>query len=90
MAQIKSEYLKGLKFTGSNPKKEKTESGEKVRHIPFDRALRPADVLDFKLTKAGLVVVAADGQKHTVELSAADRKKLEGELAESQNDTTAE
>lgn len=79
---IIKDHLKGLKYTGSNPRKEKTDDGTKVRQVPFERDLRPADVLDFKLTGAGLVVVAGDGRKHTVELSAADRKKLEAELAE--------
>jgi len=89
MAQtIKGEYLKGLKFTGSTPKKEKTESGEKIRHIPFERDLKPGDVLDAKVTKAGLAIVTADGHKHIVEVTTAQRKQLEADLAKDQGSDT--
>ena len=89
MAQtLNSDWIKGLKFTGSTPKKEKTEDGMKTRHVPFERALQVKDVLDFKLTGAGLVIVAGDGQKHTVELTAAERKKLEAELTEQKTESS--
>lgn len=73
---IDAKFLKGLIYRTAEAKKIKGEDGVKVQHIPRERNLRPADVLDYALTGAGLVTVAGDGQKHTVEISAAERKEL--------------
>lgn len=61
---LPAEILIGLKFRGSKPKK--TETG--VVHVPTERDLTPEDVLNYNEYEDRIVIVAADGQKHTVEL----------------------
>jgi len=59
---IDKKYLEGLVFKSSKPKK--TDSGNV--HVPVERALTPADVLDWKDSGKDLVIVTADGQKYRV------------------------
>lgn len=68
MEPIDKKYLAGLTFKGSKPAK--GEEG-KVEHRRFERALKPDDVLDWKDKGDTVVIVAADGRKHTVEKKAA-------------------
>ena len=70
---IEKKYLTGLKFKGS--KKVKGEDG--TSHVPTERALTPADVLDWLDKGATVIVVTADGRKHTVNKKAADNAKPE-------------
>ena len=71
--QIDKKYLAGLKFKSS--KKDK-ESGA---FVPTERALQPADVLDWKDKGDTVVIVTADGKKHTVNKKAAEKGKAKGE-----------
>ena len=59
---IDKKYLEGLVFKSS--KQKKTDSGNV--HVPTERALTPADVLDWKDSGKDLVIVTADGQKYRV------------------------
>lgn len=70
---IDKKYLVGLKFKSSKPNK----TAEGVKHIPFERNLQPADVLDWKDNGPSVTIVTADGQKYTVDkkTAAADEKK---------------
>lgn len=63
---IDKKYLAGLKYKSSTAKK--TEEG--VRFIPTERALTPADVLDWKDNGPTVTIVTADGRKHTVDKNA--------------------
>ncbi len=56
------EHLEGLMFRGSRPKK--TNDG--TVHVPFERALTPDDVHDYRDDGTHMVIVAKDGQKHRV------------------------
>jgi len=83
------QYLKGLVFRTSRPKEVKGESGTKVQHIPVERELTPADMLDWKDLPDRVVIVAADGQKHEVkktpaQIRAAAKSQKEGEEKGSQ------
>jgi len=72
MEQIDKKYLKGLKFRSSKARDVKGEDGRKIKQrFPTERPLTPADVLSWKDTGASIVLVTADGQKVTVEKSAA-------------------
>lgn len=66
MSEIDKKHLAGLKFKGSTRKKAK-EQGARDQHVPFERALGPADVLSSRETDTHVHIVAADGQKHAVE-----------------------
>lgn len=75
--QIDEKYLKGLKFSGSEEKKVKVDRVEKKRYFPFERDLKPSDVLDWVDKGDTVVIVTADGQKHKV------RKSGSGEAGKS-------
>jgi len=55
-------WLNGLKFASA--KVVKTEEGARSR--PTDRALKEGDVLSWRDAGDTVILVAADGQKHTV------------------------
>lgn len=59
---IDKKLLEGLVFRSS--KQKKGESG--TTNIPTERALTPADVLDWKDNGATVIIVTGDGKKHTV------------------------
>lgn len=64
--QLDAKYLKGLKCKSSEGK-QVVEDGRKVtKYTPVERDLRSEDVLDWKDCGDKVVLVAADGQKHTV------------------------
>lgn len=63
---IDKKFLAGLTFRTSKAKKVQGEDGAKVQHVPVERELAPEDVLDWLDTGAAVVIVAADGRKHTV------------------------
>lgn len=65
---IDKKYLEGLVLKSSKPKK--TDNG--TVHVPVERQLIPADVLDWKDSGKELVIITADGQKYRV---AKDAKK---------------
>lgn len=60
---IAAKHLTGLMFRSSKSKK--TEAGK--TNIPIERALTPDDVLSWKDNGDTVSIVAADGQKHTVD-----------------------
>ncbi len=64
--KIDAKYLEGLKFRGAEIKKVKTDAGDKEKSVPFERDLTADDVLDWKDKGDSVVIVTADGQKHTV------------------------
>ena len=68
---IDKKFLTGLKYRSSNPKK--TDEG--TVNIPTERALKVEDVLDWKDTGAGVIIVTADGQKYNVDKKAAEKVK---------------
>lgn len=73
---IDQRYLVGISFRSARP--EKSEGG--VRHKPYERALRPEDVLDFTDHGDRVVIVTADGRKHAVDKAEAEAKtKAEAE-----------
>lgn len=67
---IDKKLLEGLVFKSSKPKK--GDNG--TVNVPTERPLTPADVLDWKDNGAAVVIVTADGQKHTVAKKAASAK----------------
>lgn len=60
---IPAEYLTGLVFRSSKPKK--TDTG-KV-NLPTERPLTPADVLNWKDNGETVTIITADGQKYTAD-----------------------
>ena len=60
--QIDKKLREGLVYRSS--KQKKGENG--TVNIPTERALTPNDVLDWTDKGASVVIVAGDGQKHTV------------------------
>lgn len=70
---IDKKYLAGLVFKTSKATKVKGEDGERVQHRPLERQVSPADVLDWKDNGRALVIVTADGQKHTVDKKTAEK-----------------
>lgn len=75
---IDEKYLKGLKFSSSEGKKVKGENGDKIKHTPVERDLKPADVLDWKDNGESVTIVTADGRKHVVGKSGKDKEGKEG------------
>lgn len=68
MAQkIDAKLLKGLQFDYVEKKTVKKDGRDVVQNIRGQRPLTPDDVLDWKDYGAKVVIVTADGQKHTVE-----------------------
>lgn len=57
-------YLDGLSFRTS---RQKPGEGGKTVNIPVERALTADDVLSWRDNGATVTIVAADGQKHTVD-----------------------
>jgi urease accessory protein UreE len=79
--QINTKLLTGLKFkTSEGRKTDEPDGRKKVRHFPVERPLKPDDVLDWKDLGASVVIVAKDGQKHTVdkEVAAEPKGKAKG------------
>jgi len=70
---IDKKFLAGLTFRTSNAKKVQGEDGTKVQHVPVERPLKPADVLDWVEKDDTVVIVAADGRKHEVSKKAAEK-----------------
>ncbi|MDD2319167.1 MAG: hypothetical protein PHO83_03855 [Geobacteraceae bacterium] len=68
--RIDAKYLKGLKFTTSVKKQ---VPGEAVKHAPAERRLGPADVLDWQDLGDTVIIVSADGRKHTVDKKAVEK-----------------
>lgn len=74
---IDGKFLKGLTFRSSKPVK---DGDGNIKHQPTERALKPSDVLDWTEKGDTVVIVTADGQKHTVDKKAAEKAgKGEGE-----------
>jgi hypothetical protein len=65
MADLDKKYLAGLKFK-SAAREPAEEKGARDLHVRKTRPLRLSDVLDHRETDTHVVIVAADGQKHTV------------------------
>lgn len=63
---IDKKHLEGLFFKSSKAKK--TEDG--TVHIPTERPLTPADVLDWKDNGPSVTIITGDGQKHVVKKAA--------------------
>lgn len=74
---IDGKFLKGLTFRSSKPVK----GEEGTKHQPIERALKPADVLDWLDKGDTVVIVTADGRKYQVDKKAAekDAKGAEGQ-----------
>lgn len=68
---IDKKYLAGLKYRGADQKEVEQDGRKRLVGVPFERALEPADVLDWADKGAEVVLVTADGQKLTVAKSAA-------------------
>jgi hypothetical protein len=67
--KITTKMLKGLFFTGSSPKEVTTSEGTKTRHMPFERDLKPDDLLDARNNGDGTAtVVTKDGKKYVVDM----------------------
>ena len=64
--QFDPKWIKGLACCDT--KKEEIEDGEELRHVPVKRALRPGDVLGWKVYGNEVVIVTADGRKHRVKM----------------------
>lgn len=64
MEPIDKKYLAGLKWRSS---KQVKDGKGKVTNQPVERALQPADVLDWKDQGATVVIVTSDGRKHQVD-----------------------
>lgn len=66
-AKLDPKYLKGLKYKTSDAK-EVEENGRKVKKfVPVERALKIEDVLNWRDAGDVVIIVTADGMKHTVE-----------------------
>lgn len=74
MAEIDKKLLAGLTYRDAERKEVVQEGRRVVVSTPRERPLRPADVLSWRDAGDGTVVlVAADGRKHTV-ATAAEKK----------------
>lgn len=63
---IDPKFLAGLTFRGAEVK-EVTEDGiKKKKSIPFERAMKPDDVLSWKDYGATVAIAGKDGRKYTV------------------------
>ena len=64
--KLDAKYLKGLVFQFAE-KKQVTENGEhKTVYVPDERELTPDDVLAWRDAGSEIIIVTADGRKHTV------------------------
>lgn len=74
---IDAKLLKGLTFKTAEIRETKDEnSGKPIKKsLPVERALKPADVLDWKDLGDTVVIVAKDGRKYRVEKEAGDAPK---------------
>lgn len=68
---IDKKYLEGL--VSRSAKSKKTETG--TVNVPTERALTPADVLDWKDNGKSVTIVTADGQKYCVAKKAEKTKE---------------
>lgn len=68
--QIDAKWLKGLTYRTSERKQPK---GEAARNVPVERKLRPSDVLAWEDRGDAIVLVAADGSKHSVDKTTAEK-----------------
>lgn len=66
MAKIDAKYLDGLVFNDVEKKKGTKDGRPVTQNIPVERPLTADDVLDWKDCGDTVVIVAADGRKHTV------------------------
>lgn len=66
--KIDEKYLKGLKFGYSEKE-----------YVAKERALEPDDVLDWQDKGDCVVLVTADGQKHTVHKNKGERRETDGD-----------
>lgn len=64
--RIDAKHLKGLRYRTSEGRKVNEDGRDIVKHVSTERPLKPEDVLDWRDTGDDIVLVAADGQKHTV------------------------
>ncbi len=64
---FKPEWLKGIMFTTSEPKKVKKDGKETTRHIAVERPARAEDVLNWRDAGDKIVIVTKDGQKYRVD-----------------------
>lgn len=75
---IDKKYLAGLKYRSSKPKSKE----ESNIFVPTERALTPADVLNWTENGNILTIVTGDGQKHTVDKTKPGKVAAEGEKTE--------
>ncbi|MBC7964236.1 MAG: hypothetical protein H7Y05_14990 [Steroidobacteraceae bacterium] len=66
-------WLEGLIFSGTTQERRIAEGRPRLVAIPFERELRPADVLGYRVTDSQVFLVTADGKKHTVRFDSAPR-----------------
>jgi hypothetical protein len=70
---VPPEYLSGLSFRQSVRKVVEEDGQSKAAFSVEVRPLEPGDVLNFRETATEMIIVTADGQKHTV-----DKKRRKG------------
>lgn len=63
---IDQKFLKGLKFKGAERKIIEKDGRKTVQGVPYERPLKPEDVIGMKDNGDSIVIVTADGQKYTV------------------------
>ena len=74
MEPIERKYLAGLKYRGAERKVTEENGRKKQVGVPFERALRPEDVLSWADLGDSVQLVTADGRKYTVAKKAAAEK----------------
>lgn len=63
---INPKWLDGFTFRGATPKEVEEDGRKRMKYIPFERPLKPEDVLSFKDYGPHVVIVTKDGKKYTV------------------------
>lgn len=78
---IDSKWLKGLVWSGAHDKGVKDIDGRKIRvYEAYTRPLEPKDVLSFKETPDGMILVSSDGKKHCVQRPLVSLKVESGKI----------
>lgn len=63
---INPKWLDGFVFRGAIPKEVEENGRKKMKYIPFERPLKPEDVMSFRDYGATVVIATKDGMKYTV------------------------
>ena len=72
---IDKKYLAGLTFSGANVEDSEEDGKTVKRSVPFRRDLEQGDVLDWLDNGDSIIIVTADGRKHTVSKKAEKAKE---------------